>query len=55
MSHSKKALNIPSFHESLKKDFDAGLITLNQAAIEFYKSNWTTFVDVEYTKKHLGI
>lgn len=55
MNHGNKALNIPGFHESVKRDFEAGLITLEQAATEFYKGNWTAFVDVDYAKKQLGI
>lgn len=55
MNHGDKALNIPGFHESVKRDFEAGLITLEQAAIEFYKGNWTAFVDTDYAKKQLGI
>lgn len=47
--------NIPGFHESVKMDFEAGLLTLEEAAIEFYKSNHTFFIDIEYTKKQLGI
>ncbi|ELW2866013.1 hypothetical protein QMI71_004408 [Salmonella enterica] len=55
MSEKNKAFNIPGFHESIKRDFEAGLITLEKAAIEFYKGNWTSFIDIEYTKKQLGI
>lgn len=51
----KKVFDIPSFSESIKKDFEAGLLTLEEAAIEFYKNNNTFFVDIEYTKKQLGI
>ena len=36
----KKPFDIASFHESVKRDYDTGLITLEQAAIEFYKGNW---------------
>ncbi|HFV5779047.1 TPA: hypothetical protein ACH9UB_003914 [Escherichia coli] len=46
---------ILGFHESVKRDFEAGLITLEQAATEFYKGNWTAFVDTDYAKKQLGI
>ncbi|TDR72624.1 hypothetical protein [Photobacterium lutimaris] len=43
MSNSNtKAFDIPGFHESTKIDFEAGLITLEEAAIEFYKGGWTT-------------
>lgn len=55
VSHTNKAFDIPSFHESVKRDFETGLITLEAAAIEFYKGNWTHFVDIEYTKKQLGL
>ena len=51
----KKAFNIPSFSESVKKDFEAGLLTLEDAAIEFYKANYTFYIDFEYTKKQLQI
>ncbi|EHX0164595.1 hypothetical protein K3R59_001831 [Salmonella enterica] len=53
--NNKKSFDIPNFSESLKKDFEAGTIRLKEAAIEFYKANWTAFVDIEYTKKQLGI
>ncbi|CNK26363.1 Uncharacterised protein [Yersinia aldovae] len=55
MSRRKKAFDIPSFHESVKIEFEAGLITLEEAAIEFYKANWTHYIDMEYTKKKLGL
>jgi hypothetical protein len=55
MSSKNKSFDIPSFHESIKRDFEAGLITLEEAAIEFYKGNWTFSIDIEYTKKQLGI
>lgn len=50
-----KPFHIPGFHESVKREFEEGLITLEEAAIEFYKANWTFYVDIEYTKKHLGL
>lgn len=55
MSHINKSFDIPSFHESVKRDFETGLITLKEASIEFYKGGWTPFVDIEYTKKQLGL
>lgn len=51
----KKSFDIPDFSESLKMDFEAGTITLKEAAIEFHKANWTAFLDIEYTKKQFGI
>lgn len=53
--NDKKVFNIPSFHESVKRDFEAGVVTLEQAAIEFHKNNWTPFVDIEYTKNKIGL
>ncbi|EGV6865808.1 hypothetical protein EZM72_23715 [Salmonella enterica] len=52
---TNKAFDIPALDRSLKRDFEAGLITLEEAAIEFSKANWTFFVDIEYTKKKLGL
>ena len=51
----RKAFDIPGFHESVKKEFEAGEITLREAAIEFYNGGWTHYIDIEYTKKKLGI
>lgn len=55
MSLKNKAFDIPGFHESVKMEYEAGLITLEEAAIEFYKGNWTHSIDIEYTKIKLGI
>ena len=51
----KKPFDVAIFHESVKMDFETGLITLEQAAIEFHKGNWTPFIDIEYAKKKLGV
>ncbi|MDL0864675.1 hypothetical protein PTC81_06985 [Yersinia pestis] len=51
----KKPFDVANFHKSVKRDFEADLITLEQAAIEFYKGNWTSYIDMEYTKKQLGV
>lgn len=50
-----KAFNIPSFSDSIKRDFENGDITLEQAAQEFYQANYTFYVDMDYTKKKLGL
>ena len=50
-----KPFNILGFHESIKRDYDAKLITLKEAALEFHNANYTFYVDLEYTKKQLGI
>lgn len=53
----KKPFDVASFHESVKIDFENGLITLEQSAIEFYKGNWTPYIDIdiEYAKKKIGV
>ena len=51
----RKAFDIPGFHESVKREFEAGEITLEEAAIEFYKANWTFYIDIKYTKEKLGL
>ena len=51
----RKAFDIPGFHESVKKEFEAGEITLEEAAIEFCRGGWTPYINIEYTKKKLGI
>lgn len=55
MSRKNKEFDIPGIHESVKNEYEAGLITLEEAAIKFYKTNWTPYIDLEYTKKKLGI
>jgi hypothetical protein len=50
-----KAFNIPGFHESVKRDFDAGVITLEEAAKEFFVGGWTTYINIEYAKEKLGV
>ncbi|ENU4835420.1 hypothetical protein ACFH4J_003404 [Escherichia coli] len=54
-TRQKKAFDITGFHDSVKNEFEAGKITLEEAAREFYEANWTPFIDMEYTKKNLGI
>jgi hypothetical protein len=51
----QKAFDIPSFHGSIKRDYEANLISLKDAALEFYRGNHTFHVDLEYTKRQLGI
>jgi len=50
-----KAFDIPALDESLKRDFNNGLISIKEAAKEFYRANWSMTVDIEYTKKKLGV
>ncbi|MGR5465223.1 hypothetical protein ACPV5G_19990 [Photobacterium damselae] len=55
ISEKHQAFNILGFHASVRKDFEAGLITLQQAAVEFYRANWTPYLDIEYTMQQLEI
>lgn len=51
----KVPFNIPSITESLKQDYEKGILSLQEAAFEFHKANLTHYVDLEYTKMRLGI
>jgi len=55
MSKKTDFYDIPTFHESLKRDYEAGLITIEQAALECFHGGHTNFVDMPYTKRKLGI
>ena len=50
-----KAFDIPNTHQSIKKDFDEGRITLEEAALEWHRCGFTNFVDIRYAKKMLGL
>lgn len=52
---NQKPFDIPSLKESVKSDYENGLISLRQAAIEFYKASYTNFIDVKYARKALGL
>lgn len=42
--------NLKTLDYTLYDDYKAGLLTLEDCAKEFYKSGWTNFVDIEYSK-----
>ena len=44
------SFNIPTLDESLYWEYVAGIITMEEAAREFAKANWTPYVDIDYTK-----
>ena len=46
--------DIPSFDESIRRDFLSGVITLEEAAREYDRANHTHYFDLEYTKRKLG-
>ena len=45
------SFNIPTLDESLYWEYVAGIITMDEAAREFAKANWTPYVDKEYTER----
>lgn len=51
----KEPFDIPGFDESLRRDLQSGSITLEDAAREYYRANHTFSVDLEYTKKTIGL
>lgn len=55
MPKKVKTLEIPSIHESLKQRYDKGELTLRECAVELHKAGWHPVVDIEKTKKRLGI
>lgn len=48
-----KAFDIPNTTQSIKTDYEKGIITLKEAAIEFHTHGFTNFIDIEYTKRKL--
>ena len=40
----KKAFDIPSLDESLRRDYLAGKITAHEVALELNRANWTFYV-----------
>lgn len=51
----QKPFNIPNVSQSLRRQFEAGKITIKEAAREFHRYNLTPFVDYAYTRKKLGL
>ena len=55
ISCGKAPFDIPNILDSLKRDYEAGRITLEEAAKELYDANWTNSIDLKKTKRLLGI
>ncbi|MDD6059792.1 MAG: hypothetical protein PUB97_05335 [Ruminococcus sp.] len=51
----KKAFEIPNIRESLKSDVEHGKISLEEAAKELYKANFTPYIDEQLTIDILGL
>jgi len=52
---NQKAFYIPGILESLKTDYDAGLMTLEQVAHELYHAGWMNYISIEKAKDLCGI
>lgn len=50
-----KALNIPTIHESLRRDVLAGILTIEQAAEEFHVAGWLPYIDEEETARRIEL
>ena len=55
MPSTQKPFNIPNVSQSLRHQFEAGKITIKEAAREFHRCNLTPFVDYDYTRQKLGL
>ena len=51
----QKAFDIPNIFESVKADYASGQITLQEAAEEWNRANWTPFVCEDYARQKLGL
>lgn len=51
----KEPFDIPSITESLANDVTSGKITLHEAAMELHEAGWTNFLDLDRTRRLLGL
>ena len=42
---------VPTIFESLKYEFKAGIKTLQEVAIEFYRNGWTNYIDTDFARQ----
>ena len=50
-----KALRIKNILNSLEEKIESGNITIREAAIELHKAGWINDIDIDTTKKLLGL
>ena len=50
-----KALRVKNILNSLEEKVDSGKITIREAAIELHKAGWTPYIDIDVTKRLLGL
>ena len=50
-----KPVEIPGILESLSDDVKSGKMTLEEAALELYRSGWMNFIDIDRAKRLLQL
>ncbi|WP_167332566.1 hypothetical protein [Bacteroides timonensis] len=50
-----KALRVKTIFESVGEKVESGKITIREAAIILHKAGWTNYIDIDITKKLLGL
>lgn len=50
-----KALRIKNILNSLEEKIESGNMTIREAAIELHKAGWINYIDIDTTKKPLGL
>lgn len=50
-----KALRIKNILNSLEEKIGSGNITIREAAIGLHKAGWINYIDIDTTKKPLGL
>jgi hypothetical protein len=51
---NQKPFDIPSITDSLRRDLNAGIITIEEAATELHLAGWTTYIDIEHARRVLA-
>lgn len=51
MKNRQEPFDIDTIHVSIAKSVVSGEITIREAAAEFYKAGWTSYIDEEYTQR----
>ena len=52
---NRKPFDIPTITDSLRADVLSGKITIEDAALELHRAGWSTYIDVEKTRRLLKL
>lgn len=52
---NRKPFDIPTIIDSLRADVLSGKITIYDAAVELHQAGWSTYIDVEKTRRLLEL